>query len=119
MGKTVLASLFVFCLNFLLVTTILPYTAAGCVMTLLLAGAATLGVYYYTLREMGYYAGEAKTSTLAFAIAILLFPYGLGTLMSVYVFHARNGGDVASFDLNYLSISFAFSLYGRANKAPA
>ncbi len=119
MGKAFLASLFTFSLNFLLLLEILPFRTAGCVLTLLLAGAGTSGTYYLFLRECGRPAPAARTSTAAFFIVVFLFySCGLGLLMS-RLFGRFEPFDVAFRTLFLLTFMAGWGFFREARKRPA
>ncbi|HTM68760.1 MAG TPA: hypothetical protein VL426_05690 [Candidatus Binatia bacterium] len=119
MGKAFLASLFTFCLNFLLLIEILPFRPAGCVATLLAAGIATSGVYYLLLREFGRDPRKARVEAAAFFIAVfLIYSCGVGLLLSRLIGRFEPM-DIAARTLFMLTFMAAWGFFREARKANA
>ncbi len=117
MGKALLASLFVFCLNALLLLEILPFRPAGCVLTLLLAGIGTSAAHYLFLRELGRPASKARLETAAFFIAVfLLYSCGVGLLVSRFLLGRFEPFDVAGRTLIMLTFLTAWGFFREAKK---
>ncbi|MEY4745002.1 MAG: hypothetical protein RL272_947 [Candidatus Parcubacteria bacterium] len=119
MGKAFLASLFVLCMNFLILIEVLPFRAAGCILTLSLAGVATTTVYYLALREFGIAPAAARTDAVAFAVVVVLFySYGVGTLISCLL-HDAAPASIATRCLFFLTFMTAWGFFREAKKSRA
>jgi len=117
MGKAFLASLFLLCLNFLLLIELLPFTPAGCIVTLLIAGVATTTVQHVFLGELG--RKRTANGAVAFFIAVfLIYSCGLGLLLS-YVFGRFEPFDIAYRTLFLLTFVTIWGFFREAFKSRA
>jgi|SRR5687768_2312388 len=117
MGKAFLASLFLLCLNFLLLIELLPFTPARCVATLLIAGVATTIVQHVFLGEPG--RRRTVSSAAAFFIAVfLIYSCGLGLLLC-YVFGRLEPFEIAYRTLFLLTFVTIWGFFREALKSRA
>ena len=119
MGQALLASLFVLCLNFLILIEVLPFTPAGCVAALLLGGLGTSAVRYLILREFGLSPEAAWRGTAAYFIVVfLVYSCGVGLFMS-WLLGSMKPMDIAFRGMFLLTFMTAWGFFRDARKRPA